>query len=126
MKWHNGRFFIFVYVFEMHSKPSSFVFRSMDLHVIKDRSLTVTMRNSVKFQIILHKMWKQHPYHQDYLGFYTLDSHLLSNSVHGLLGNFRDVFENRLIISKSIYDMRVSFYILDVVLCQQINVQKDV
>uniref|UniRef100_A0A8C5AJM6 Inter-alpha-trypsin inhibitor heavy chain H3 n=1 Tax=Gadus morhua TaxID=8049 RepID=A0A8C5AJM6_GADMO len=27
------------------------------------------------------------PYHQDYLGFYTLDSHLLSPSVHGLLGN---------------------------------------
>ncbi len=26
------------------------------------------------------------PYHQDYLGFYTLDSHLFSSNVHGLLG----------------------------------------
>ncbi|XP_026098274.1 inter-alpha-trypsin inhibitor heavy chain H3 [Carassius auratus] len=60
----------------------------MDLQVIKDRSLTVTLRNSVKFLIILHKIWEMHPYHQDYLGFYTLDSHLFSSSVHGLLGQF--------------------------------------
>ncbi|KAI7795402.1 putative inter-alpha-trypsin inhibitor heavy chain H3-like, partial [Triplophysa rosa] len=61
---------------------------SMDLQIIKYHSVTVTVRNSVKFQIILHKMWIKHPYHQDYLGFYILDSHLLSNSVHGLLGQF--------------------------------------
>ncbi|KAM4524043.1 inter-alpha-trypsin inhibitor heavy chain H3-like isoform 2-T5 [Odontesthes bonariensis] len=59
-----------------------------DLQVTKDRSLTVTLRNSVKFVILLHKVWKQHLYHRDYLGFYTLDSHLLSPSVHGLLGQF--------------------------------------
>ncbi|KAL2091387.1 hypothetical protein ACEWY4_013650 [Coilia grayii] len=61
---------------------------NMDLHVTKDHSLTVTLKDSVKFVIILHKVWKKHPYHQDYLGFYTLDSHLLSPSVHGLLGQF--------------------------------------
>ncbi|KAK2873981.1 hypothetical protein Q8A67_021134 [Cirrhinus molitorella] len=61
---------------------------NMDLQVIKDRSLTVTLRNSVKFLIILHKIWKKHPYHQDYLGFYTLDTHLFSSNVHGLLGQF--------------------------------------
>ncbi|XP_056092678.1 inter-alpha-trypsin inhibitor heavy chain H3 [Rhinichthys klamathensis goyatoka] len=61
---------------------------NMDLQVIKDRSLTVTLRNSVKFLIILHKIWQNHPYHQDYLGFYTLDSHHLSHNVHGLLGQF--------------------------------------
>uniref|UniRef100_A0AAZ3PG59 Inter-alpha-trypsin inhibitor heavy chain H3 n=1 Tax=Oncorhynchus tshawytscha TaxID=74940 RepID=A0AAZ3PG59_ONCTS len=59
-----------------------------DFAVTKDRSLTVTLRDSVRFVVILHKVWKQHPYHQDYLGFYTLDSHLLSPSVHGLLGQF--------------------------------------
>uniref|UniRef100_A0A667Z0P8 Inter-alpha-trypsin inhibitor heavy chain H3 n=1 Tax=Myripristis murdjan TaxID=586833 RepID=A0A667Z0P8_9TELE len=53
-----------------------------------DRSLTVTLRDSVKFVILLHKVWEKHPYHQNYLGFYTLDSHLLSPSVHGLLGQF--------------------------------------
>ncbi|GAA6099951.1 inter-alpha-trypsin inhibitor heavy chain H3 [Tachysurus ichikawai] len=61
---------------------------NMDLHVAKDHSLTVTLRNSVKFVIVLHKVWKKHPYHQDFLGFYTLDSHLFSQRVHGLLGQF--------------------------------------
>ncbi|XP_063071037.1 inter-alpha-trypsin inhibitor heavy chain H3-like [Engraulis encrasicolus] len=61
---------------------------NMDLQITKDRSLTVALKDSVKFVIMLHKVWKKHPYHQDYLGFYTLDSHLLSPSVHGLLGQF--------------------------------------
>ncbi|KAM9443645.1 inter-alpha-trypsin inhibitor heavy chain H3 isoform 1-T1 [Clarias gariepinus] len=60
----------------------------MDLQVTKDHSLTVTLKDSLKFIIILHKVWKMHPYHQDYLGFYTLDSHHLSEGVHGLLGQF--------------------------------------
>uniref|UniRef100_A0A3Q3IL68 Inter-alpha-trypsin inhibitor heavy chain H3 n=2 Tax=Monopterus albus TaxID=43700 RepID=A0A3Q3IL68_MONAL len=61
---------------------------NMDLLVTKDRSLTVTLKDSVKFVILLHKVWEKHPYHRDYLGFYTLDSHLFSSSVHGLLGQF--------------------------------------
>ncbi|RVE72896.1 hypothetical protein OJAV_G00044670 [Oryzias javanicus] len=61
---------------------------SLNLEVTKDRSLTVTLKDSVKFVILLHKVWKDHPYHRDYLGFYTLDSHLLSPAVHGLLGQF--------------------------------------
>ncbi|XP_070814507.1 inter-alpha-trypsin inhibitor heavy chain H3-like [Chaetodon trifascialis] len=61
---------------------------NLDLLLTKDRSLTVTLKDSVKFVILLHKVWKKHPYHRDYLGFYTLDSHLLSPSVHGLLGQF--------------------------------------
>uniref|UniRef100_A0A3Q3E457 Inter-alpha-trypsin inhibitor heavy chain H3 n=1 Tax=Hippocampus comes TaxID=109280 RepID=A0A3Q3E457_HIPCM len=60
----------------------------MDILLTKDRSLTVTLKDSVKFVILLHKVWKKHPYHRDYLGFYTLDTHLLSPSVHGLLGQF--------------------------------------
>ncbi|XP_078023563.1 inter-alpha-trypsin inhibitor heavy chain H3-like [Epinephelus lanceolatus] len=61
---------------------------NMDLLLTKDRSLMVTLKDSVKFVVLLHKVWKKHPYHRDYLGFYTLDSHLLSPSVHGLLGQF--------------------------------------
>ncbi|XP_026163878.1 inter-alpha-trypsin inhibitor heavy chain H3a [Mastacembelus armatus] len=61
---------------------------NMDLLVTKDHSITVTLKDSVKFVILLHKVWKNHPYHRDYLGFYTLDSHLFSSSVHGLLGQF--------------------------------------
>ncbi|XP_071351221.1 inter-alpha-trypsin inhibitor heavy chain H3-like [Trachinotus anak] len=61
---------------------------NVDLLVNKDSSLMVTLKDSVKFVILLHKVWAKHPYHRDYLGFYTLDSHLLSPSVHGLLGQF--------------------------------------
>ncbi|XP_072574576.1 inter-alpha-trypsin inhibitor heavy chain H3 [Paramormyrops kingsleyae] len=60
----------------------------VEIEITKERSLTVTMRDSAKFVIILHRVWKKHPYHRDYLGFYTLDSHLLSSKVHGLLGQF--------------------------------------
>lgn len=60
----------------------------MDLLLTKDCSLMVTLRDSVKFVILLHKVWSGHPFHRDYLGFYTLDSHLMSPSVHGLLGQF--------------------------------------
>ncbi|XP_057702098.1 inter-alpha-trypsin inhibitor heavy chain H3-like isoform X2 [Corythoichthys intestinalis] len=62
---------------------------NMDLQMTKNCSLTVTLRHSVKFMVIRHtKVWKRRHDQQSYLGFYTLDSHHLSNSVHGLLGQF--------------------------------------
>ncbi|XP_070814508.1 inter-alpha-trypsin inhibitor heavy chain H3-like [Chaetodon trifascialis] len=62
---------------------------NMDLSLTKNCSLTVTLRHSVKFTVIRHtKVWKRRRDHQDYLGFYTLDSHHMSASVHGLLGQF--------------------------------------
>uniref|UniRef100_A0A8D0D3Y5 Inter-alpha-trypsin inhibitor heavy chain H3 n=1 Tax=Sander lucioperca TaxID=283035 RepID=A0A8D0D3Y5_SANLU len=66
---------------------------TQDISVLQDGKwvkllLTVTLKDSVKFVVLLHKVWVKHPYHRDYLGFYTLDSHLLSPSVHGLLGQF--------------------------------------
>uniref|UniRef100_A0A3Q0SCR9 Inter-alpha-trypsin inhibitor heavy chain H3 n=1 Tax=Amphilophus citrinellus TaxID=61819 RepID=A0A3Q0SCR9_AMPCI len=61
----------------------------MELRLAKNCSLTVMLRHSVKFMIIRHtKVWKRRHDHQDYLGFYTLDSQHLSASVHGLLGHF--------------------------------------
>uniref|UniRef100_A0A3P8QEL3 Inter-alpha-trypsin inhibitor heavy chain H3 n=1 Tax=Astatotilapia calliptera TaxID=8154 RepID=A0A3P8QEL3_ASTCA len=61
----------------------------MELNLVKNCSLTVTLRHSVKFRVIRHtKVWKRRHDHQDYLGFYTLDSQHLSASVHGLLGQF--------------------------------------
>uniref|UniRef100_A0A8C4HT13 Inter-alpha-trypsin inhibitor heavy chain H3 n=1 Tax=Dicentrarchus labrax TaxID=13489 RepID=A0A8C4HT13_DICLA len=62
---------------------------SVDFSLTKNCCLTVTLRHSVKFMVIRHKkVWKRRREHQDYLGFYTLDSHHLSASVHGLLGQF--------------------------------------
>uniref|UniRef100_A0A673B691 Inter-alpha-trypsin inhibitor heavy chain H3 n=1 Tax=Sphaeramia orbicularis TaxID=375764 RepID=A0A673B691_9TELE len=62
-----------------------------DISIFQDGhrvNLLVTLRDSVKFLILLHKVWEKHPYHRDYLGFYTLDSHLMTPNVHGLLGQF--------------------------------------
>ncbi|XP_010777731.1 inter-alpha-trypsin inhibitor heavy chain H1-like [Notothenia coriiceps] len=61
----------------------------MDLRLTKNCSLTVTLKHSVRFEVIRHtKVWKDLHDQQDYLGFYNLDSHHLSDSVHGLLGQF--------------------------------------
>ncbi|XP_042358681.1 inter-alpha-trypsin inhibitor heavy chain H3-like isoform X2 [Plectropomus leopardus] len=61
----------------------------MELRLTKNCSLTVTLKHTVKFEVIKHtKVWKRRHDQQDYLGFYTLDSHHLSTSVHGLLGQF--------------------------------------
>uniref|UniRef100_A0A8C4NTK8 Inter-alpha-trypsin inhibitor heavy chain H3 n=1 Tax=Dicentrarchus labrax TaxID=13489 RepID=A0A8C4NTK8_DICLA len=63
--------------------------KHVDFSLTKNCCLTVTLRHSVKFMVIRHKkVWKRRREHQDYLGFYTLDSHHLSASVHGLLGQF--------------------------------------
>ncbi|XP_061780013.1 inter-alpha-trypsin inhibitor heavy chain H3-like [Nerophis lumbriciformis] len=62
---------------------------SMNLQLTKNCSLTVTLRHSVKFTVIRHtKVWKRRHDQQHYLGFYTLENRHLSDSVHGLLGQF--------------------------------------
>ncbi|XP_041836026.1 inter-alpha-trypsin inhibitor heavy chain H3-like isoform X3 [Melanotaenia boesemani] len=62
---------------------------NLELRLTNNCNLSVTLRHSVKFMIIKHtKIWKHRHDQQDYLGFYTLDSHHLSPSVHGLLGQF--------------------------------------
>lgn len=61
---------------------------SFALQINKERNLAVMMGDSVQFVIVLHRVWKDHPFHQDYLGFYTIDSHRLSSKTHGLLGQF--------------------------------------
>ncbi|CAK6958437.1 inter-alpha-trypsin inhibitor heavy chain H3-like isoform X1 [Scomber scombrus] len=82
--FHNGK-----HIKLLWSDTASIKETNMDLQLTKNCSLTVTLRQSVKFMVIRHKkVWKRRHNQQDYLGFYTLDSHYLSASVHGLLGQF--------------------------------------
>lgn len=61
----------------------------VNLTLTKHSSLTVTLRGSIKFRVVRHtKVWRRRHVQQDYLGFYTLESHRLSPDVHGLLGQF--------------------------------------
>ncbi|XP_018535592.1 inter-alpha-trypsin inhibitor heavy chain H3 [Lates calcarifer] len=81
---HDGR-----QVRMLWSDTASIKETNMDLKLTKNCSLTVTLRHSVKFTVIKHtKVWKRRHDQQDYLGFYTVDSHHMSPSVHGLLGQF--------------------------------------
>jgi len=60
----------------------------LTLIIKRKRSLEVSMDNGAKFVVVLHQVWKKHPLHQDFLGFYMVDSHRLSEQTHGLLGQF--------------------------------------
>ncbi|XP_060544999.1 LOW QUALITY PROTEIN: inter-alpha-trypsin inhibitor heavy chain H3-like [Pantherophis guttatus] len=59
----------------------------LTLIIKRKESLEVSMDNGAKFIVVLHQVWK-HPLRQDFLGFYMIDSHRLSEQTHGLLGQF--------------------------------------
>ncbi|KAJ6667713.1 hypothetical protein lerEdw1_016034 [Lerista edwardsae] len=58
------------------------------LIIKRKKSVEVSMDDGARFLVVLHQVWKKHPLHRDFLGFYTLDSHRLSEQTHGLLGQF--------------------------------------
>ncbi|XP_038668455.1 inter-alpha-trypsin inhibitor heavy chain H3-like isoform X2 [Scyliorhinus canicula] len=70
------------------SSTASLTKESFSISIVKEKNLTLTMGDDATFVIVLHRVWKNHPLHRDFLGFYTLDSHRLSNRTHGLLGQF--------------------------------------
>ncbi|XP_072928829.1 inter-alpha-trypsin inhibitor heavy chain H3-like isoform X1 [Hemitrygon akajei] len=70
------------------SATVALTFESFSISIMKEKNLTLTMGDDATFVIVLHRVWKKHPLHRDFLGFYTLDSLRLSNMTHGLLGQF--------------------------------------
>lgn len=50
----------------------------------RKKSLVVSVEDRGTFEVVLHRVWKGS--HQDFLGFYVLDSHQMSRRTHGLLG----------------------------------------
>ncbi|KAG8556804.1 hypothetical protein GDO81_018211 [Engystomops pustulosus] len=59
-----------------------------NLAIDEDSQLRFSFGEGATFVVILHEVWKDHPLHRDYLGFYTLDDHKFSKGVHGILGQF--------------------------------------
>ncbi|XP_042535861.1 inter-alpha-trypsin inhibitor heavy chain H1 isoform X1 [Dipodomys spectabilis] len=59
----------------------------------KKRNLMVAVDDRATFEVVLHQTWKGSAVHQDFLGFYVLDSHGMSARTHGLLGQFFHPFE---------------------------------
>ncbi|XP_078065932.1 inter-alpha-trypsin inhibitor heavy chain H3-like isoform X2 [Mustelus asterias] len=70
------------------SATTSLTRESFSISIVKQRNLTLTMGDAATFVVVLHRVRKNHTVHRDFLGFYTLDSHRLSNMTHGLLGQF--------------------------------------
>ncbi|XP_048403702.1 inter-alpha-trypsin inhibitor heavy chain H3-like isoform X3 [Stegostoma tigrinum] len=70
------------------STTASLTKESFSISITKEKNLTLTMGDDATFIIVLHRVWKNHPLHRDFLGFYTLDSRRFSNMTHGLLGQF--------------------------------------
>ncbi|CAJ1051409.1 inter-alpha-trypsin inhibitor heavy chain H3-like isoform X1 [Xyrichtys novacula] len=106
---HNGK-----QVTLLWSDTASIKETDMDLRLTKNTSLFVMLRHSVKFMVIRHtKVWKRRHSQQDYLGFYTLDSHHLSASVHGLLGQFYHgiEFEVTNMSHKELWDESATMYV---------------
>ncbi|XP_072928821.1 inter-alpha-trypsin inhibitor heavy chain H3-like [Hemitrygon akajei] len=70
------------------SATASIMEQSFSISIMKEKNVTVTIGDDATFVILLHRVWKYHPLHRDFLGFYTLKGHQLSNKTHGLLGQF--------------------------------------
>uniref|UniRef100_A0A8D2LSS5 Inter-alpha-trypsin inhibitor heavy chain H3 n=1 Tax=Varanus komodoensis TaxID=61221 RepID=A0A8D2LSS5_VARKO len=67
------------------TKQKTFI---LTLKIIRKKSLEVSLGEGATFEVVLHKKWKKHLSHADFLGFYIMDSHRLSENTHGLLGQF--------------------------------------
>ncbi|KAM8759068.1 inter-alpha-trypsin inhibitor heavy chain H1 isoform 2-T2 [Rhynchonycteris naso] len=59
----------------------------------RKRNLVVSVEDGGTFEVVLHRVWKGSATHQDFLGFYVLDSHRMSARTHGLLGQFLQPFD---------------------------------
>ncbi|XP_007950267.1 inter-alpha-trypsin inhibitor heavy chain H3 [Orycteropus afer afer] len=59
----------------------------------RKKNMIVSFGDGVTFVIVLHQVWKKHPVHRDFLGFYVVDSHQMSVQTHGLLGQFFHPFD---------------------------------
>ncbi|XP_066452540.1 inter-alpha-trypsin inhibitor heavy chain H3-like [Eleutherodactylus coqui] len=69
-------------------KTGSISKEGFNLVVNKRSNVSFSFGEGATFVIILHEVWKGHPLHRSFLGFYTLDDHTFSEGVHGLLGQF--------------------------------------
>uniref|UniRef100_A0A8C9THW5 Inter-alpha-trypsin inhibitor heavy chain 2 n=1 Tax=Scleropages formosus TaxID=113540 RepID=A0A8C9THW5_SCLFO len=58
------------------------------LSIVKDAHVTITVNNGTTFMVLLHRVWKKHPFNVDFLGIYIPSNNIYSTRVHGLIGQF--------------------------------------
>lgn len=59
---------------------------SLEVSISANSNITVTIRDTISFVILIHRYKKPAPYQKDHLGFYISNSKGLSSDSHGLLG----------------------------------------
>ncbi|RLW01994.1 hypothetical protein DV515_00007600 [Chloebia gouldiae] len=62
--------------------------RSLEVSISAYSNITVTIRDSISFVILIHHYKKPAPHQRNHLGFYISNSKGLSSDSHGLLGQF--------------------------------------
>ncbi|KAM9592867.1 inter-alpha-trypsin inhibitor heavy chain H3 isoform 4-T4 [Trichechus inunguis] len=65
----------------------------LSVTINRKKNMAVSFGDGITFVVVLHQMWKKHPVHHDFLGFYVVDSHRMSAQTHGLLGQFFHPFD---------------------------------
>ncbi|NXG28284.1 ITIH5 inhibitor, partial [Dromaius novaehollandiae] len=61
---------------------------SLEVSISANSNITVTIRDTISFVILIHHYKNPAPYQRDHLGFYISNSKGLSPDSHGLLGQF--------------------------------------
>uniref|UniRef100_A0A674F7P8 Inter-alpha-trypsin inhibitor heavy chain 2 n=1 Tax=Salmo trutta TaxID=8032 RepID=A0A674F7P8_SALTR len=56
--------------------------------IVKDSKVMVTVDDKITVMVLLHRVWKKHPTHVDYLGLYIPSNNQYSSQAHGLIGQF--------------------------------------
>ncbi|KAM9134184.1 LOW QUALITY PROTEIN: inter-alpha-trypsin inhibitor heavy chain H3-like [Pangshura tecta] len=60
----------------------------LTMEINREKNLVLSFRDDATFIVVLHRVWKKHPIHHNFLGLYTLDSYKVSEQTHGFLGQF--------------------------------------
>uniref|UniRef100_A0A452GUG9 Inter-alpha-trypsin inhibitor heavy chain C-terminal domain-containing protein n=1 Tax=Gopherus agassizii TaxID=38772 RepID=A0A452GUG9_9SAUR len=61
---------------------------SLTMEINREKNLVLSFADDATFFVVLHRVWKKHPIHHDFLGLYMLNSYKVSEHTHGLLGQF--------------------------------------
>lgn len=58
----------------------------MTVSIMKNSHVAVVVNDNIRIMVMLHRVWKRHPVHVDFLGVYIHDDNQYSPLVHGLIG----------------------------------------
>uniref|UniRef100_A0A8K9UTX3 Inter-alpha-trypsin inhibitor heavy chain 2 n=1 Tax=Oncorhynchus mykiss TaxID=8022 RepID=A0A8K9UTX3_ONCMY len=74
------------FLFEPHAMiPVCF---RVKVSIVKDSKVMVTVDDKITVMVLLHRVWKKHPTHVDFLGLYIPNNNQYSSQAHGLIGQF--------------------------------------